>query len=822
MRRTPTPIRRTLMTVLLLTSGAVMLTTCLAFGAYDYLTYRRQTLHNLATLGEAIAANSTAALAFENPDDAREVLAALRADPHVVAATLYTLAGGSFASYPAAGMGMRSVAPLQDGYRFESGYLIGVQPVVQGARRMGTLYLKSDLRALHDWLRSFSLIAVLVLAISYAVAYLLATRLQRQISQPILTLTDTVSAIAEHRDYTVRARRPDGHEFGLLTDAFNHMLDRVEDARTRLQSQLGRLDLLHRITRAISERQDLPSIFQVVLRNLEDELPIDFGCLCLYDARADAESLVVAAIGARSLEHALEPMMSQQLHVPVDQNGLARCVAGQLVYEPDVNTIAFPFPQRFARAGLNSLVLAPLLVEKRVFGVLVVARRPVNAFSSAECEFVRHLSEHVALASNQAQLHGDLQRAYDDLRQSQHTASQQERLRALGQMASGIAHDINNAISPITLYTESLLEREPNLSDRTRGYLITIQRAIEDVAETVARMREFYRAREPDMSLGRVALNRMIEQVIDLTRARWSDMPLQKGVVIQLQTELSAELPDIMGAEVEIRDALTNLVFNAVDAMPEGGVLTLRTGATLSESQADEDAVPIVYAEVADTGVGMDEETRRRCLEPFYTTKGERGTGLGLAMVYGMVRRHSAQLEIDSVAGKGTTARLCFVPAHTASVAAEHHPVALHTSYRLRLLLVDDDPLLSKSLREVLEGDGHQVMVADGGQNGINTFLAALQGPDPFSLVITDLGMPYVDGRKVAAAVKAGSPRTPVILLTGWGRRLIAENDVPACVDRVLSKPPRLIELRTALVELTGGEPQPAIPGETRASVEAS
>jgi signal transduction histidine kinase/ActR/RegA family two-component response regulator len=791
------------MNVLLLTSGAVILTTCLAFGAYDFLTYRRQTLHNLATLGEAIAANSTAALAFDNPDDAGEVLAALRADPHVVAATLYTRAGMSFASYPAASVGTRSVATFPDGYRFEDGYLIGVQPVVQNGRRMGTLYLKSDLGALYDWLRSFAIIAALVLGISYVVAYLLATRLQRQISRPILMLTDTVSAIAGHRDYTVRAKPPEGHEFGLLTNAFNNMLERVEEARARLQSQLGRLDLLHRITRAIGERQDLPSIFQVVLRNLEDELPIDFGCLCLYDARADAEGLIVAAIGARNPGHSIEPMISRQLRVPIDQNGLARSVAGQLVYESDISVIEFPFPQRLARAGLRSLVLAPLLVEKRVFGVLVVARRPVNAFSSAECEFLRHLSEHVALASHQAQLHGDLQRAYDDLRQSQHTASQQERLRALGQMASGIAHDINNAISPITLYTESLLEREPNLSDRTRGYLITIQRAIEDVAETVARMREFYRAREPDMNLGRVALNRMVQQVIDLTRARWSDMPLQKGIVIHLQTVLSAELPDIMGAEVEIRDALTNLVFNAVDAMPEGGTVTLRTGARLPESQSGGDGVSIVYIEVVDTGVGMDEETRRRCLEPFYTTKGERGTGLGLAMVYGMARRHSAQLEIDSAAGRGTTVRLCFAPAHTAALAAEHHPAILHASPGLRLLLVDDDPLLVKSLREVLEGDGHSIVVADGGQNGINTFLTALQGPEPFSLVITDLGMPYVDGRKVAAAVKASSPTTPVIMLTGWGRRLIAENDLPACVNRVLSKPPRLIELRTAVAELT-------------------
>jgi len=136
--------------------------------------------------------------------------------------------------------------------------------------------------------------------------------------------------------------------------------------------------------------------------------------------------------------------------------------------------------------------------------VLVCARRNTEAFSSGECEFLKQLSEHVALASHQARLYGALQQAYDDLRQSQHTVMQQERLRALGQMASGIAHDINNAISPVSLYTESLLEREPNLSERARGYLTTIQRAIEDVARTVARMREFYREREAQLTLERV------------------------------------------------------------------------------------------------------------------------------------------------------------------------------------------------------------------------------------------------------------------------------------------------------------------------------
>src|SRR6202035_3125320 len=225
---------------------------------------------------------------------------------------------------------------------------------------------------------------------------------------------------------------------------------------------------------------------------------------------------------------------------------------------------------------LRSVVIAPLIMENQVFGALVCARRNTEAFSSGECEFLKQLSEHVALATHQARLHGALQQAYDDLRQTQHTVMQQERLRALGQMASGIAHDINNAISPVSLYTESLLEREPNLSERARGYLTTIQRAIEDVARTVARMREFYREREAQLTLERVDLNRAVRQVMELTRPRWSDLPQQRGAMVELRTELWDALPDIIGAEHEIRDALTNLFLNAVDAMPAGGTLWVR------------------------------------------------------------------------------------------------------------------------------------------------------------------------------------------------------------------------------------------------------
>ena len=580
---------------------------------------------------------------------------------------------------------------------------------------------------------------------------------------------------------------------GFITD-----ITERQRAQEKIQAHLGRLDLLSRITRAIGDRQDLPSIFGVVIRSLEDSLPIDFGCVFLYDPIA--QMLTVSGLGAASTALAQEMAIPVGMAVPVDQNGLARCVLGTLVYEPDVSQLTSAFSQRLSNAGLRSLVIAPLLAESRVFGVLAAARREPGAFSSADCEFLRQLSEHVALASHQAHLHTALQQAYDDLRQSQKTVLQQERLRALGQMASGVAHDINNAISPIALYTESLLEREPNLSERARNYLTTIQRAIEDVAETVARMREFYRPREPQLALGRVDLNRVAGQVIDLTRARWRDVPQERGFVIELETDLAAGLPAIMGAESEIRDALTNLIFNAVDAMPEGGTLTVRTRAAQAGSEG---ANTLVSLDVGDTGVGMDEETRRHCLEPFYTTKGERGTGLGLAMVYGMVQRHSAELDIESRPGSGTTVSITFTAPVAADSSAARAPTLASEVHRQRILVVDDDPIIIESLRDILEGDGHIVAAASGGRAGIDIFTAATQGKEPFGIVITDLGMPYLDGRQVAAAIKAVAPDTPVILLTGWGQRLLADNDIPPHVDRVLNKPPKLRELRQALAELS-------------------
>ena len=582
------PIRKKLTWVILHTSSLVLILACTALAIYEVYDFRRAVVRDTAVLADIIGKNTRAALAFEDDKAAEDVLHALQSEPHVTAAALFDRHGKLFAVYSRIDSAeIIPTRPEADGRRFTFRTLDVYRPVTLQEKRIGTIYIKMDMDRIHSRLWMFAGIIVLVLFGAILVTLALSSWLQAPISRPILDLAATAQRIAERKDYTLRAVKQGKNEIGVLTDAFNDVLTGIQEreralhaeiierelAENRVKAQLSRLAQLHQITRATGERQDLKSIFQVVVRSLEDHLPVDFGCMCLYDE--DAHTLTVASIGSAHPDLIASLAITEDALLPVDENGLSRCLRGELVYEPDLTNIAFSFPQRLARAGLQSLVAAPLLVENTVFGVLLAARRQANAFSSGECEFLKQLSEHVALAAHQAHLYGALQQAYDDLRQSQQAILQQERLRALGQMASGIAHDINNAISPVTLYTESLLETEPNLSDRARDYLSTIQRAMEDVAQTVSRMREFYRQREAQLSLFPLHLNRVITQVVNLTRVRWSDMPLQNGVVIEMHSELTENLPAILGVEGEIREALTNLIFNAVDALPEGGAIKI-------------------------------------------------------------------------------------------------------------------------------------------------------------------------------------------------------------------------------------------------------
>lgn len=236
-----TPIRRKLMTMILITSGVVLLLTCVTFIGYELLTYRRTTVQQLATLGEIIAAESTGAVAFDNPRDATEILSALKAERHIVAACLYDRSGRVFSRYPAnAPDSAFPRAPQPDGQRLENGFVVSFTPLVQvqGRERFGTLFLRADLDALFDRLRLYGGVSLLAVLLASLAAVTLSRTLQRQISEPIFALVDTARAVSDRRDYAVRAAKHGEDELGVLTDAFNHMLAQIQEQNRLLENRV--------------------------------------------------------------------------------------------------------------------------------------------------------------------------------------------------------------------------------------------------------------------------------------------------------------------------------------------------------------------------------------------------------------------------------------------------------------------------------------------------------------------------------------------------------------------------------------------------------
>lgn len=566
-------------------------------------------------------------------------------------------------------------------------------------------------------------------------------------------------------------------------------------ARQASERQHAHLLLLAELTRAMAERLDVRSILRVVMERLERELPMDFGTVLLLDRASGTFRVEARGPASRPLGERLGIPEGSKLSV--EATPLAPCIEGATVYVPDLASRAEPLPRRIAAHGLGSLIGVPLGSGADALGVLAACRKGERAFTSAEGEFLRALGEHVALAMRHARLYEDLERLYLELRTHRELEEQQERMRALGQMASGIAHDINNAVSPVVGFTELLLEGEPGLSPRGREYLEAIRTAGRDVARTVGTLRRFYRPRGAEPR-ERVEAAPLLAEVATLTRPRWRDQAQAGGSTINLVVEAEPGL-GLEAAPHELRDALVNLVLNAIDASPSGGSIALR-----ARQRQD-----VVALEVADSGVGMDEATRARCLEPFFTTKGIEGTGLGLATVYGMVERHGGRMEIESAPGRGTTVRLLLPVAGTAALAPAE-PATAPLPRPLRILSVDDEPALRRLIAEMLAHDGHEVVSVDDGRAGIAAFAAARQEGRPFDLIITDLGMPHLDGRALAAAVRAAAPGTPVILLSGWGAQLDADAARAAGIARVLGKPPQLAELRAALAVVANSSTDPS------------
>jgi PAS domain S-box-containing protein len=461
-------------------------------------------------------------------------------------------------------------------------------------------------------------------------------------------------------------------------------------------------------------------------------------------------------------------------------SSILRCLDPDGKPTPDERTPMFgPLVDGRARHGIDQIfgridgsylpvdyVATPMIERNTLLGVVV-------SFSDIT---ERHRSEAELQRS-----HRQLEETLAQLKTTQRHVLQQERLRAMGEMASGIAHDFNNSLSPIVGFAELLLRRPDMPAETAQQYVKLINTAARDAASVIRRLRELYRERAETTPDAAVDLGRCLEEATALTEPRWKAQAQSRGLNIKVVSDV-ADVPVILGDPSGIREMLTNLIFNAVDAMPEGGTITMRARV------AGDD----VLLTVSDTGTGMSEEVRRRCLEPFFSTKDQQGTGLGLSMVHATVQRHRGAIAVDSTPGQGTTFSIRLpIHAHTAAAPVEE---PTETPRRLRVLVVEDDPLVRMAVTEQLSSQGHTVQSATNGLEGLDTFMSGR-----FDLVLTDRAMPEMGGDQLATTIKQISPAKPIIMLTGFGDLMTVKGERPAAVDAVVSKPVTLDTLTAAI-----------------------
>jgi PAS domain S-box-containing protein len=376
-----------------------------------------------------------------------------------------------------------------------------------------------------------------------------------------------------------------------------------------------------------------------------------------------------------------------------------------------------------------------------------------------------------------------------------------EKLRALGELAAGVAHDFNNNLG-IILGRTQLLQMKVKDPEVISG-LEVIRQAAMDGGQTVRRIQQYTRVRE-ELQHEVLHLPSVVAEVIEITKGKWKNDAQRRGVQIEIRIEASDPLP-ILGTRAELREALTNLIFNAVDALPMGGSIVIRVKSHDGES----------VLEVEDNGVGMGEHVKSRIFEPFFTTKGLSGNGLGLSMVYGIVSRHRGTIEVDSKEHVGTVVRMRF-PAVDPTSADFAVPVSHPAPFAARILVVDDEVDLLAVMRDTLVKEGHEVVTASCGNDGIDRFR---QGK--FHAVLTDLGMPDVSGWEVARVVRQeGGPTIVLGLVTGWGATVSDEVLVAHGIDFVVSKPFEVGTLASIVNEMLEARapkpPRSASPSGTR------
>jgi len=602
-----------------------------------------------------------------------------------------------------------------------------------GTVRVGLSYdsVYAELRRLEVWLAVSGVILVLLAVAS-------GRLMARRITAPLRRLAEGTVALSMG-DTSYRIPVSGARELAELGQAFNTMMDRVQEKAVELeayQNQLARLNAtleeqVSQRTRALEESE---AQYRTLVQHSPDSILIVQNGRVRFSNRAFEEMFGITEEDSLAPEFRLEDIFEEPY--------------GDLVGE---RIKAWEYGDSPSSAEVKALDVRGKTRELELRGSRIEYRgRPAAECLLVDMTETKHLREQL---------------------------SDTERLRALGELASGVAHDFNNLLGAILGRIQLLRKRgfEPDV-DRN---MAVVEKAAMDGRETVRRIQEFSRVRT-DRPVSTVDLTEIIRDAVEITRTRWKNDAERRNIAIQVHLDCQ-EVPPVLGNAHELREVYTNLILNAVDAMPNGGHLTLRCRA---EGEA-------VYSEVEDTGVGMPEEIRRHLFDPFFTTKGHAGTGLGMSVAYGIVTRHEGTIEVDTDLGQGTKFKLSFPACHADLEVKGGDGASLpHLVRPGRILVIDDETAIAQLLEDALTGVGHSVEIAVSGKEGVEMAVVS-----EFDLVMTDLGMPDMSGWEVASTIRKERPGVPVILVTGWGTTL-SKDEVERCgISAVVHKPFEIQEL---------------------------
>jgi len=526
------------------------------------------------------------------------------------------------------------------------------------------------------------------------------------------------------------------------------------------------------VSHLVANSLELKTILATIAEQVRQVIQTDECTVFLYD---EEEKLLKPKVcDADSFR---EEIMNVRLQLGEGITGtVAQSGRGEIVNDAERDPRAAQVPGTPQES--SSLLCVPLLSREKVVGVITLTRTSGRSFEPEDLELATLFAGHCSTAIANARHYEETRAALVELRETQAQLVQSAKLNALGEMAGGVAHDFNNLLSAVLGRTQLLLQsvQEPEV----RRQLQVIEQAALDGAETVRRVQEFTRVRS-DGYFSTLGLDELLREVAERTRPAWEAGPRRNGNTIDIEFDLAAR-QTIAGSASEIRELFTSLVLNAVDALPWGGLIRIST--------VDEAAEVVVR--IRDTGIGMDEDTRQRAFDPFFSTKSERGTGLGLSVARGIVSRHRGSIAVESEPHLGAEFTVRF-PAGEARPRPQAPPAPGRLP-RFRVLAVDDEKPVLDVLADLLRALDQQVDTALGGSAGLERF-----DQGDYQVVFTDLSMPEVNGWDLTLAVKSRRPDVAVVVVTGWGLQLEEETAMAHGVDLLVAKPFSIEDLERAL-----------------------